>query len=142
MKYDDAAYHIASADSEAHAAAHIGLYFRWCLVSGLVSEEHTAEPELADQLQNVRRGQLTGTEYLWENTSGKLADVDLSDEGNRFTKWFYDKYYLDELRSITRAPDYALTESDVDFQALRRQIDQSLTKWREKPPTPWWKFWG
>jgi hypothetical protein len=142
MKYDDGAYHLEPAESEAHAAAHIGLYFRWCVHSGLVSEEHTAEPELADQLQKVRHGQLTGTEYLWENTSGKLADVDLNDEGNRFTKWFYDKYYLDELRSITRAQDYALAESDVDFDALRRQLDQSLTKWREEPPAPWWKFWG
>ena len=105
VKYDDASYHLGDSTSEEVAAAHIGLFFRWCLISGLVSEEHTAEPELASQLKKVRDGRLSGAKYLWENTSGKLADVDLTEEGNRFSKQAYGKY-CKKLHELVAKPDH------------------------------------
>ena len=142
MKHDDASYHVGNAKSEAHAGAHIGLYFRWCVLAGLVSSEHTGDPELKSDLEKLRAGTLTGTKYLLENTSGKFADVDLTVEGNAFTNWFYSKRYLTELRAVTGKKDYQFTERDVDFASLRQRLDAALQSWRSAPPPrPWWRLW-
>jgi hypothetical protein len=143
MKYDDGGYHLGSARSEAHAAAHIGLYFRWCLDAGLVSEEHTEDPELSEELEAIRRGRLTGTEYLWRYTSGKLSDDDLTEEGNRFSRTYMSKSYLGDLRRVTGKADYQFTEAEVDFSRLKAILDERLREWRRSPPArPWWKLWG
>ncbi len=137
MKYDDGSYHIGSAPSEAHAAAHIGLYFRWCLAAGLVSEEHTEDPELREQLESVRHGALTATEYLWENTSGKLSGEDLTTEGNAFCKRYYSNEYLKDLRRVTARSDYQFTEAEVDFSKLKSVLDQRFRDWKRAPaPRP------
>ena len=142
MKYDDASYHVGSAKSEAHAAAHIGLYLRWCVVAGLMSSDHTADPELRADLEKIAAGTLTGTKYLWETNSGKFADVDLTAEGNAFTKWYYSKGYLKELHAVSGKKDYQFTEREVDFTVLRHRLDAALQAWRANPPSkPWWRFW-
>jgi len=143
MKYDDGSYHMGSAASQAHAAAHIGLYFRWCLAAGLVSEDHTEDPELAEQLDAIRRGQLTATEYLWENNSGKFADVDLTEEGNRFSKRYFARQYLKDLSALTGKADYQFTEAEIDFLRLKRVIDERFHEWKRSPsPRPWWRMWA
>lgn len=142
MKYDDASWHMGDAKSEAHAGAHIGLYFRWCLAADLVSEEHTEEEELVQELDRVRKGELSATEYLWENTSGKLADVDLTDDGDLFTRWFYSKRYLNLLLESVGKDAYAFTEDEVDFSRLRLHLDEAFRKWKASPPKRlWWKLW-
>jgi hypothetical protein len=142
VKYDDAAYHVGNAKSDAHAAAHIGLYFRWALMAGLVSDEHTQDPGMKDRLAKVKAGSQTGTKYLWDNTSGKLADVDFTPEGNQFTRWFYSKRYLFELRAVTGKPDYQFTERELDFAILQERLDAALQAWRTTPPPrAWWKLW-
>jgi hypothetical protein len=142
MKYDDGSYHVASARSEAHAAAHIGLYLRWCVVAGLMSKDHTTDPELGRALRRIEAGTLSGTKYLWDNNSGKFADVDLTAEGNAFTKSFYSKGYLKELHAVSGKKDYEFTEGEVDFAALRQRLDDALRAWRTNPPSkPWWRAW-
>jgi len=143
MKYDDGSFHIGSAPSEAHALAHIALYFRWCLAAGLVSEEHTGDPEMAERLDSIIRGRSTATEYLWENNSGKLADVDLTDRGDRFSKGYFAKQYLEDLRRVTGKSDYQFTESEVDFSKLKNVLDERFGEWtRSLTRRPWWRFWA
>jgi hypothetical protein len=143
MKYDDGSYHVGYAPSEAHAAAHIGLYFRWCLGAGLLSEDHTGDPELAEQLESILQGRLTATEYLWKNSSGKLSDVDLTEEANRFTRQYLRKQYLEDLRRITGKPDYQFTEAEVEFSRLEAILDERLDEWRRTSMRrPWWRFWA
>jgi hypothetical protein len=134
---------LANAPSEGHAAAHIGLYFRWCLSVGLVSDEHTQDDEFVPLLDRIGTGELMATDYLWENFSGKLADVDFNEEGNRFSKWYFSKRYLSDLRAVSGLGDYEFTEADVDFKEIKALLDQRLQEWRKAPPSqPWWKFWA
>lgn len=142
VKYDDASYHVGTAPSEAHAAAHIGLYFRWCISAGLVSSEHWSDSELSVDLEKVRAGTLSGTKYIWETNSGKLADIDLTQEGNAFTRWFYGRRYFKELQAVTGMKDYACTEQDVNFGTLQQRLDAALDAWRRSPPPKaWWRIW-
>ncbi|MGA7990943.1 MAG: hypothetical protein WCC53_05875 [Thermoanaerobaculia bacterium] len=143
MKHDDASYHCGKGATDAHSFAHIGLWFRWCLIAGLVSDEHTEDPELKRALDRVRSGSLTGAEYLLQHTSGKLADNDLTEEGSRFTKHAYMRSYLSELRGLTGKPDYAVTEGEVDFAALKQRLDALFEAWKAgSNRRPWWQFWG
>lgn len=146
MKFDDAGWHTESARSEAHAAAHIGAYFRWCVEADLVSEdEHGGDPDLVQQLAEVRGGTRSGTEYVWENMSGVFCDHDLTEEGARFTSEYFGKEYLDVFRDLAGGEDYTLTENELDFPALRARIDAAFERWRatpKKPKRPWWKVWA
>ncbi len=131
------------APSEEHAAAHIALYFRWCLEAGFLSEDHTEDEELVPLLEKIRIGELSATDYLWDNTSGKLGDVDFTEECNRFTKRYFPKRYYGDLRTVTGLGDYEFTENEVDFAKLKALLDRRIQDWREAPPRrPWWKLWG
>ena len=138
MKYDDGSWHMGDAGSESHAAAHIGLYFKWCLVNDLISEEWMDDETLEEDLQRVRSGDLSATEFLWDNTSGKLTSVDLTDEGNRFTKWFYSKRYPTLLFEVADGNAYEFTEEEVDFPKLKNRMDQVFHEWRVSPPKKTW----
>jgi hypothetical protein len=141
VKYDDGAYHLGSAATPEHAVAHIGLYFRWCVVSGLVSDEHTDDPDLERMLRRVRKGSLPGGSYLWENTSGKLAECDLTQEGNDFTRAMYSDYCARVASTVGRE-QYQFTEAEVDFATVQQWLDGELQKWRSTPRSrPWWRFW-
>lgn len=133
-KYDDGGYYVGQVNnaSEDQAAAHIGLYFKWCLFRGLVDEEELAslEGDEGNTLEAVRNGQLTATDYLWDTITCKFADDDLTDEGNAFTRWYYPRRYLKDLHSVTGKPECSYTESEVDFGALSTLLDQRFAQWK------------
>jgi hypothetical protein len=141
MKLDDASWHLSAAGDEKRAIAHIALFFRWCVDSGFLSDEHTSDPELRRELNKVKAGTLSTSDYLWENTSGKFGDSDITAEAVPFVKWYYNRKYVADLRALTGKRDYEVDADQVDYQALSRLLDTRRSEWASRPPKPWWQFW-
>ena len=118
-KYDDAGYYSDRPEGEAVAA--IALFFRWCAAEGLLSEDHTEDPDTSKALARVVKGTLSASEYVWEYMSGKFGSGDLSDEGNRVARALYGRPYRRILAGL--APKLRL-ERDVDFAALREALNR------------------
>jgi hypothetical protein len=88
MKYDDASWHSGGnfpKDLLPDAAfTHTGLYLAWAVLSGLASKE------LQDEELAKLTARLTPSCQVYRAIDGKLTDEDLSDEGNAFTKVYFD----------------------------------------------------
>jgi hypothetical protein len=78
--YDDFAAH----GTEAH---HIGAYLAWLIRSGLVDEARFD----ADDLHALRTGGKSGMD-LERAVGGRLSPTYLTDEGRRFSDFYYDRY--------------------------------------------------
>jgi hypothetical protein len=138
-KIDDAGHYVADGATEAQAIAHIALFFRWCDERGLLSDEHTADSELARELRKARKKESYG-DYLWDNFSGKLVGDDLCDRARSFAEQRYEQF-VRELGSVTGKELLTFSEQDVDFASVAQMLDRLLEAHSQSPAKPWWKFW-
>ncbi|MEM8852115.1 MAG: hypothetical protein AAGD34_00355 [Pseudomonadota bacterium] len=130
MKYDDASWHFEGdfpEDSPAeYGATHIGLFLKWCLLRGWAGEELLEG--FADEIEAVKAGTMTGTDFLLRCCDGKLTEIDLNDEGNAFAQAYYadqDLYlvdYQDQFGDLV----YVAPESAHDFKAFSEMLDKRL----------------
>lgn len=91
FKYDDASWHAdgdfpAGLDERA-AGTHIGLFFAWCLINGMASEELSADA--GDDIAAVLARRMTGRDALFKVCDGRLVDDDLNEAGNAFARAYY-----------------------------------------------------
>jgi len=98
-------------------AHHIGRYLAWLVRGGLVDESRFD----AEQLHAVRTGARPGTD-LELAVSGKLSPVDLTDEGRRFSDYYYDRY----LTEYDRLAAGGVVPANDAVQAL---IDERYGQW-------------
>ena len=152
MKYYDMDWHSDGVTREGlpfeRAAVPVGLYMAWIIRAGLVGENHTQESP--NDLQAVREGRMTGTEFVVKNCDGELGDGDLTKEGNQFTVAYYNDAYYDDLDShapLGLRSLYEFPEGGEFEKALHRTLDRRLEEWRTGKPFsverkyPWWMFW-
>jgi hypothetical protein len=138
MKYDDATWHSGGnfpADLPPEAGAtHTGIFLAWALVSGLAGELH--ETELLEELEQLRRREVTPGAFFLSTCDGKFSDEDLSPEGNAFTREYFDfesgeyltdyaNVFSEDLPSLYHVPD-----SWESFERMRPVLDERLTEWR------------
>ena len=134
MKYDDASWHYESTpagsktDRWAVAAAHIGIYLKWCMERGWAGEIHT-NSEASGILELLLAGKLTGSEFLLQECDGKFTDEDLNAEGNRFTASYFENQYADDLESVVGNAILSLHEKKYDYPSIKRLLDQRYTEW-------------
>jgi len=149
MSYDQGYWHTDSCAEknldEKYAGTHIAVYLKWCIEKGFLSEAHLMSD--ADALAAVRDGRMSISDYFEMHLDWKFGEWNLNEEGNVFTKAYYDRY-LEEV-SIEVPGAVLGPESNVDFQKLFALLDGRLSQFHEfgpqafqKPKTkPWWKFW-
>lgn len=149
MSYDQGYWHTDRCAEknldEQYAGTHIAVYLKWCLEKGFLSEELLVSD--ADALAAVRDGRMSISEYFETHLDWKFGEWNLNEDGNAFTKAYYDRY-LDEVS--VEVPEAVLgPESDVDFQKLFALLDDRLSQSHEFGATAvqksktkrWWKFW-
>lgn len=92
-KYDDASWHYGGdfpADlPPENGATHIGLFLTWCIDNNLSSEMMLED--FAEDIEKVKKREMTGVEFLLQNCDEKFTDEDLNDQGNEFTNDYYNE---------------------------------------------------
>jgi len=141
MKYDDASWHFDSTPEFEEederwviAAAHIGVYLKWCLLQGWAGQLHTEEESDRAIVEQVKSGDMTGAEFLIQQCDCKFTDEDLNDEGNAFTAFYYADIYPEDLESVARDSILSAPESEYDFPALSEIIDRQYAEWFAENP--------
>lgn len=121
-----------------YAADHIGLFLRWIIENGFEGEESDHE-----SCERVRKGEITGTQYLMEYCDGKFWDCDICDEIKPFVEEYYIpdninspyRYFDDLVKAIGDDNVYQIISGDKEYNALKPLIDRAykeISKKQEK----------
>jgi hypothetical protein len=129
MKYDDASWHydgeFPAGLSPKNGATHIGMFVAWLIERDLISRALRADAE--KELALVKKRKMTGAAFLIEACDEKLIDEDLSPEGNRFAKAYFQKKYLDDYGDLFGDDVeslYELNDSWHNYDRLRPILDK------------------
>ena len=140
MKYDDASWHSGGKfpkDSPPeYGGTHIGLLLKWCLLKGWAGELHLNESD--GGLQEVLKGEMTGTDFLFRNCDGKFTDEDLNEEGNSFIAVYYGENgpYLDDYATTFGDLMYVASEKEHDFKKFSQMVDRRYKAHLDGATTP------
>jgi hypothetical protein len=137
MKYDDASWHSGGDFPKdllpAAAFTHTGLYLAWAVQADLGSKE--LQDDFEEELTNLS-ARLIPPCQIYKPMDEKLTDGDLSDEGNAFTKVYFDfevGQYLKDYEEILCAglpTMYHVTDSWENYERLKPILDSRLAAWR------------
>lgn len=147
MAYDRADWHYGGdypADlPPENGATHIGFFLAWIINHDMVGSFHIDES--VDALRKLRLREISGREFLITECDEKLWEEDLNEEGNSFTKAYYDVgAYMDDYEEVLG--DYYPTVYHVpdtweNYEKIAGRIDQRFKEWKLRSRKPWWKFW-
>jgi hypothetical protein len=127
MKYDDASWHFGGnfpeGSPQEYGGTHIALLLRWCFLKGWAGPLHLDDEP--DDVERVKSGQLSATEFLFKYCDGKFTDEDLIAEGNRFIAHYFGERdsYLDDYAEKFGDFLYAAPESAHDFAAFSSMVE-------------------
>ncbi|MDR1614722.1 MAG: hypothetical protein LBS26_04045 [Campylobacteraceae bacterium] len=150
-KYDDASWHYGGDYPDdlpdENAAIHIGMFIAWCIENDLMSDEQ--KEECSEDIEKVKRREMSGAEYLIRNQDEKFCDYDLNDLGQAFTQDYYmddksftQKYsdYTDdfcnvfdakaEANGFEYASAYHVEDTWENYDLIKKTIDQRFLEWK------------
>jgi hypothetical protein len=151
MKYDDASWHYGGDgfpgnSPREYGGTHIALLLKWCLLKGWTGELHLEES--AGAVEEVIRGEKSGTEFLFEYCDGKFTNEDLNDQGNDFIGKYYGDHgehlgeYLGDYETHFRQQMYVTPESEHDFALFSQMVNSRYRAFVNATASrPWWMFW-
>lgn len=114
------------------AGAHIGYYLEWAYKKGFAP----SNPETHDvaKYQKVANSEINGIQFLIENCDTKFWDVDLNEEGQKFTSFAYNTY-LRNLETILGHKPYIKKYNQLDLQNVFKYLDNVYTDHLTNPPS-------
>lgn len=153
--YDKVDYHLEGLPRKVDprkAYIGTGFYFAWAASRGLHSPDWEADEDFLRALQELRARTIEPAAPLERLSDGVLADDLFSDEGNRFTTYYYNSnkclYYDDFYSVLVVRPikhSWQLEGSWAEFDKLAAVIDQRYEAWKSagRPELPystksWW----
>jgi len=151
-KYDDASWHYGGDFPEGlpskNGATHTGMFLNWCIHNNLHSEE--MKEDFKDEIESLKRREITGAEFLIEVCDGKFTEDDLNDLGNSFAKDYYvdetdfaDKFssfatdYINIFDSKAEESDYEyetfyhIEDTYENYDLIKLAIDHRFEEWKE-----------
>jgi hypothetical protein len=138
MKYDDASWHYGGDFPEdlprEAGATHTGMFVAWALLSGLGGEMHAKE--FPEDLEKLASRSVTPGKFFLEACDGKFTDEDLNDEGNAFTRAYFDfehgSYLTDyeDLLAQSLPSQYHVEDTWDNFDRLAPNLNRRLEEWR------------
>ncbi|KPH13598.1 hypothetical protein [Chryseobacterium sp. ERMR1:04] len=151
-KYDDASWHYGGDFPEGlpskNGATHTGMFLNWCIHNDLHSEE--MKEDFKDEIESLKRREITGAEFLLEVCDGKFTEHELNDLGNSFAKDYYvdetdfsDKFssfatdYINIFDSKAEESDYEyetfyhIEDTYENYDLMKLAIDHRFEEWKE-----------
>jgi hypothetical protein len=151
-KYDDASWHYGGDFPEGlpekNGATHTGMFLNWCVANDLVSEE--LKEDAYDEIEKLKRREITGAEFILESMDGKFSEYDLNDMGNAFARDYYvdetdfaDKFssfatdYINLFDSIAEESDfeyetfYHIEDTYENYDLMKQIIGHRFMEWKE-----------
>ncbi|MET3538691.1 DUF7832 domain-containing protein [Chryseobacterium limigenitum] len=151
-KYDDASWHYGGDFPEGlpskNSATHTGMFLNWCIHNNLHSEE--MKEDFKDEIESLKRREITGAEFLLEVCDGKFTEHELNDLGNSFAKDYYvdetdfaDKFssfatdYINIFDSKAEESDYEyetfyhIEDTYENYDLMKLAIDHRFEEWKE-----------
>ena len=103
------------------AGAHIGYYIEWAYKKGLYPKN--SENYAVEECQKVINSEVNGIQYLIENCDTKFWDVDLDEQGLKFTLSAYDTY-LKNYEMIVGHKFYTEKYNQEDLEKVSKYLDK------------------
>ncbi|HET9634630.1 MAG TPA: hypothetical protein VFP26_01770 [Gemmatimonadaceae bacterium] len=135
--YDKAKYHYGGNYPEDlpddQAFVHTGLYLGWIIDNDLYSEMF--RDESAELITRFKAREITGPE-VYESWDGCLIDYMLSDDGNAFSRAYFDfergsfLQDYDEVLGSDYPSLYHVPNTWENYDRLRARLDERYTAWR------------
>lgn len=111
---------------EENAGTHIGFYLEWIMKNDLgPNNEETHDLE---EYKKVKTGEVNGRDFLINNCDSKFWDVDLGEEGLKFTKYIYD-LYLSELENIFGESPFLVDYNEKSYFKVASYLDEKYKSW-------------
>lgn len=73
-----------------NAATHIGMYWTWAVQAGLANPVWQNAAESAQDFAELVSGKISGRHFLLKHMDGALTPEDFTEQGRRFTEFYYD----------------------------------------------------
>lgn len=145
MKYDDAKWHsggkFPNGSPASYGGTHIALLLRWCFLKDWAGALHLAEN--SDDVEQVKRGELPATDFLFKCCDGKFTDEDLNADGNAFIESYYGPQgkYLGDYARTFQALAYVAEEQRHDFVLFSKMVQSRYDDFLGPARRPWWRPW-
>jgi hypothetical protein len=146
--YDKAKYHYGGDFPEGlpddQAFVHTGLYLGWIIDRDLYSDQFREDS--AEAITRFKAREITGPE-VYESWDGCLIDFMLNDEGNAFSREYFDfdsgRYLADYEEMLCGALPtmYHVDNTWENYDRLRPRLDQRYDEWRRSRDVKPWQFW-
>jgi hypothetical protein len=95
-------------------------------------------------IEAVRRGQLSGGQFLLRECDGALVTVLFKPEFIPFAEPYYkDQYLRDYQKALARGltSEYLVEDTEANYEIIASVIDGRYRAWRDSKTRPWWKLW-
>ena len=124
-----------------NGGTHIGIYLAWIINKGLEGDFH--KEESAEELEKVRRREITGRDFLQSMCDEKFWDEDLSEEGYDFTVHYYSneegyvengyiKDYENLLVNGTYETFYHVDDTWENYDKITPAIEEQYKQWKQR----------
>jgi hypothetical protein len=111
-----------------NGGTHMGMFAAWAIHRGLWTED----PYWAEDLERVRRREITGRDFLLEHASGKLDSDDLTAKGKAFAEAYYEKDFVEDYDKAVGdgvSSLYEIEDSWGNYDRVAQAIDKRWATW-------------
>jgi len=143
VAYDKADWHAGGQgfplDQPFQSFVHTGMFLGWII------EHHLCSQQIGlDAVHDFTNRKRTGPQIYAQECDGCLIDYMLNDEGNAFTRHYFDLkrgIYIDDYSKLLARglPNvYYVKDTWENYEIIKKQIDRRYHNWKTKK---WYEFW-
>lgn len=147
--YDKAKYHFESIEQshlpEIHAYIHTGMYLGWLIDNDMLDKEFIED--FGEDIQRFKNREITASQLyaLWD---GALIDDMLNEEGNHFSKDYFDfetgQYIHDYIASVAEGlpTEFHVKDNWENYEIVKSFVSRRYSEWKKPKATKsWWQIW-